>query len=252
MSSKLLDAETILSYNDQWGKLEETWGKPVDLDSEEDMTPSKLRPVFSSLDLRKTTFDSSFLFRKVTKKIGRQLSKKSLLNYNDFLQELQENAREQSSSKQFFYISGQILSAWSVEDICDKIDDIFKSVEKLCSATSTVRLKKKVVPEVIQCSISYGGLSFDDTEENEKEKGDSDDVDQYIDEAFDQLNSTLVSLANGEELGQTKESVSTLVKKFSSILNNPMMRSPRRKRQCSDRFRDLAEFWKNRNCDMED
>lgn len=251
MSAYLFDAEMLLSYNEQWKKLEEKWGKPIDLDTEdlEDLTPSKLKPVFSSLDLRRSTFDSSFLLKTVRKKVGRQLSKKSsIIDYKDFIQDLENEIPEKVPKKQFYYISGQILSAFSVEEICEKIDCIFKSVEKLCSATSTIRYKKPALPDIVHCSISYDDLSFDDTADSEKEKGDSNDVDRYIDEAFDQLNSTIASVANGEiEYDDTtKDTVTTLVRKFSSVLSNPLKCSPRRKRQCNERFKDLADFWKNR------
>lgn len=251
MSPDLLDAESILSFNEQWKELDEKWGEPVDLETEEieDYTP-KLKPVFSSLDLRGTTFDSPFIMKTVKKTIGRVMSKKSVVDYKDFLQDLQHQIPE-VPKKQFYYINGQILSAYSVEDICDKIDDIFKSVEKLCSvqATSTIRHKKSI-PEVVHCSISYEDLSFDDTADSEKEKGDSDDVDRYIDEAFEQLNSTLTSIAQGLDDETARDSVTTLVRKFSSILNNPVMCSPRRKRQCGERFKDLAEFWRSRAFDI--
>lgn len=234
-------------------KLEEEW-IPIDLETEEDLTPSKLKPMFSSLDLRKTTFDSSFLFKKVRQRNGKRLSRNlSKLDYKDFIQDLEKEAAADVSVKDFYYINGQIISAVSVEEICDKIDDIFKSVEKLCSATSTIRHKKINLPAVVNCSISTAGLSFDDTEKGgaaddaDKEKSDGDDVDNFIDEAFHQLSVTMASLATLDEDADdnlTKESVTTLVKKFTSILKSPAVnRSPRRKRQCCERFKDLAKFW---------
>lgn len=253
MSKNIMDSDAILSINEEWMKLEEEW-IPIDLETEEDFTPSKLRPIFSSLDLRKTTFDSSFLFKK-RRKIGRQLSKSSgKLDYKDFIQDLEKVAVKDVPEREFFYLNGQIISAASVEDICDKIDDIFKSVDKLCSATSTIRNKKKVnLPAVVNCSISTADLSFDDTDQvdvnDEKEKCDSDDIDNFIDEAFQQLSMTMASLATLDEDADdevTRVSVTTLVKKFTSILKSPAMkRSPRRKRQCCERFKDLAEFWNN-------
>lgn len=249
MPKTFIDSDAILSINEEWMKLEEEW-IPIDLETEEDYAPSKLKPMFSSLDLRKTTFDSSFLFKKVKRKIGRQLSKSSgVLDYKDFIQDLEKEAVKDVPGKDFYFINGQIISAVSVEEICDKIDDIFKSVDKLSSATSTVRHKKKI-PAVVNCSISTADLSFDDTEDTEKEKSDGDDIDNYIDEAFQQLSVTMASLATLEDDGddeRTRESVTTLVRKFTSILKSPAVRrSPRRKRQCCDRFKDLAEFWNNR------
>lgn len=244
-------ADSILSYNEQWKKLDEIWGEPVDLDTEEleDFKPSKLKPVFSSLDLRRITFDSPFIMKKtVKKKIGKQLSK-NVIDYKEFLEDLQQRIPEEKQ-KDFYYVGGEIISAVSVEDICDKIDDIFKSIEKLCSATSTIR-GKKPPPALVNCSISVEGLSFDDTTDSEKEKHDSDDVDRYIDEAFEQLNSTMASIARGAGDDVTRDSVSTLVRKFSLILKKPHKCSPRRKRQCSDRFKDLAEFWRNSALDSE-
>ncbi|XP_053626087.1 uncharacterized protein LOC128683976 [Plodia interpunctella] len=243
--SSLLDPEAILSCNDQWMKLEKAWGNPVDLETDEDITPT-LKSVFSTLDLKKTTFDSSFLFKKVRRKDGRQILKRSVLDYKDFIHDLENDVPDNLPAKQFYYISGQILSALSVEEICDQIDDIFKSVEKLSSATSTIRQKKKVLPDFVQCSFSIGDLSFDDTNDSEKEKCD-DDIDGYIDEAFEQLNSTMASL--GQELGEEsmKETVTSLVKKFSTIVKSPqVICSPRRQRECSNRFKDLTEFWKSR------
>lgn len=245
MSSKLLDADLILSGNEQWMKLDQEW-KPVDLETEEDQP--KLSPVFSTLDLRKTTFDSSFVFKKIRRKVGRNFSKKSIstLNYKDFLQDLKEEERKELPMKQFYFISGQLLSALSVEEICDNIDDIFKSIEKLCSATSTIRLKKNKVSDVVQCSISASDLSFDDTID-EKEKSDTDDVDRFIDEAFEQLNSTIADLSSPQADQSSRTSVTTLVRKFTKILRSPAVNcSPRRKRQCCDRFKDLADFWQNR------
>ncbi|XP_013193977.1 uncharacterized protein LOC106137660 [Amyelois transitella] len=243
--ASLLDAEAILSCNEQWKKLDEAWGDPIDLETDEDLTPA-MKTVFSTLDLRKTTFDSSFILKKVRRKVGRKLSKRSVLDYKDFIHDLEKEVPENLPAKQFYYISGQILSALSIEDICDQIDDIFKSVEKLSSATSTIRHRKKLIPEVVECSITIDDLSFDDTDDNEREKCD-DDIDGYIDEAFEQLNSTLVSLNQGCDGESMTNSVTTLVKKFSAMLKNPaVVCSPRRKRQCSNRFKDLSEFWRSR------
>ncbi|KAF9824164.1 hypothetical protein SFRURICE_002285 [Spodoptera frugiperda] len=242
MCSTFLDSDAILSGNEQWIKLEEKWGEPVDLDTEDDQ-PGELQPVFSTLDLMKSTFDSSFLFKKVRRKIGRRLSKAGVLDYQEFLQDLQQK----DLPKQYYLINGQILSAASVEEICDKIDEIFKSVEKLASATSTIR--KNPMPEKVSCSISTEDLSFDDTS-TEKEKTDEDvddyeeqdDVERQIDEAFEKL-SHFSNMTIEDEA--TRESVTTLVRKFSSILCNPAIQcNPRRQRQCCNNFKELAEFWK--------
>lgn len=234
MCSSFLDPEAILSGNEQWIQLEEKWGEPVDLETDED-PPAKLKPVFSTLDLLKTTFDSSFLFKKVRRKVGRRLSKAGVLDYKDFLQDLQEK----NPQKQFYFVNGQILSAASVEEICDKIDDIFKSVEKLSSATSTIRK----FPEKVSCSISIEDLSFDDTP-SEKEKSDGEDVDRFIDEAFEKLNQFSDVTLDDDT---TRESVTTLVRKFSSILRSPAVNcNPRRQRECCNKFKELAEFWKRR------
>ncbi|XP_075992879.1 uncharacterized protein LOC142987825 [Anticarsia gemmatalis] len=234
MCTNFFDPEAILSGNEQWTQLEEKWGEPVDLETEED-APGKLQPVFSTLDLMKTTFDSSFLFKKVRRKVGRRLSKCGVLDYKDFLQDLQVS----SPPKDFYYVNGQILSAVSVEAICDKIDDIFKSVEKLCSATSTVR--KKNIPDVVSCSISVDDLSFDDTPSEKGKTGEN--VEKYIDEAFEKLGH-LSNMPIEDEA--TRESVTTLVRKFSSILSSPTVNcSPRRQRQCCNKFKELAEFWKH-------
>lgn len=245
MCSTFLDPEAILSGNEEWIQLEEKWGEPVDLETEEDYSPGKLQPVFSALDLMKTTFDSSFLFNKVRRKVGRRLSNAGVLDYNEFLQDLEEK-NQPAAAKQFYLINGQILSAASVEEICDKIDDIFKSVEKLSSATSTIR-KKKGFPEKVSCSISTADLSFDDTV-TEKNKTNVDDVSRYIDEAFEKL--SLISNMPMEDVDDvTRESVTTLVRKFSSIFHSPAVNcNPRRQRKCNNNFRELAEFWKNQAC----
>ncbi|KAH9629231.1 hypothetical protein HF086_008313 [Spodoptera exigua] len=240
MCSTFLDSEAILSGNEQWIKLEEKWGEPVDLDTEDDQ-PGQLQPVFSTLDLVKSTFDSSFLFKKVRRKVGRRLSKAGVIDYQEFLQDLQQR----DLPKQYYLINGQILSAASVEEICDKIDEIFKSVEKLASATSTIR--KNPMPEKVSCSISTEDLSFDDTSiEKEKPEEDEVDVERQIDEAFEKLshfsNMTI-------EDDATRASVTTLVRKFSSILCNPAIQcNPRRQRQCCNNFKELAEFWKSQTC----
>lgn len=254
MSSRLIDTDMLLSGNEQWTKLEQEWGNPIDLETEDDR-PNKVSPAYSTLDLKKTTFNSPYLFKKARRKVCRQYSKKSVtsnVDYKDFLHDLDEEDHKELPLKQFYFISGQILSALSVEEICDRIDDIFQSLERLCSATSTIR-KKKILPERVQCSIDVSDLSFDDTID-EKEKCDSDDVSRYIDEAFDHLNATidtinnLVDDDNIDNMDQsTRDSVTTLVRKFSSFLKSPVVnRSPKRKRQCNEKFKDLAEFWKNK------
>ncbi|CAG5050967.1 unnamed protein product [Parnassius apollo] len=244
--SALLDADAILSDHEEWMKLDEEWGNPIDLDTEDDQAPY-LRSVFSTLDLMKTTFDSSFLFKKVRRKVGRKLSKRSassFLDYKDFLNDMQKDATRESS-KQFYFVSGQIISAVSVEEICDKIDNYFKSIEKL-AFTSTIRKKKPVPPEVVKCSISSEDFSFDDTEVgvSSTEKGDTSELNRFIDQAFDNFNSSIASMENIDQ--STRESVTTLVRKFSNVMKSPMNCSPRRKRQCCEKFRDLAEFWKKR------
>ncbi|XP_026329949.1 uncharacterized protein LOC113237594 [Hyposmocoma kahamanoa] len=252
MGSHLMDTDLFLSGNEQWAKLEQEWGNPIDLETEDDR-PTKIAPAYSTLDLKRTTFNSPYLFKKAKKKVGRQYSKKSAtLDYKDFLKDLEENEPRELPLKQFYYISGQIISALSVDEICDRIDDIFRSIERLCSTTSTIN-KKKTLPERVQCSIDVSDLSFDDTIEG-KEKCDSDDVDRYIDEAFDQLNATIDTINNMIEdndinkMNQSnRESVTTLVRKFSSFLKSPVAnKNPKRKRQCNDKFRDLAEFWKSK------
>ncbi|XP_063542139.1 uncharacterized protein LOC134750836 [Cydia strobilella] len=233
--TSFIDADAILSGSEQWVQLDQKWGTPVDLDTEDD--GPRLKTVFSTLDLKKSTFDSSFLFKR--RKLGRNSSKKSM-DYKEFLQDLNDAPRN-TPDKQFYFVSGQILSAISVEEICDGIDDIFKSMDKLCSATSTVRINKKrkpSMPDIVQCSISTNGLSFDDTVVNasEKEKADSDDVSGYIDEVFGHLDSFTSERSS-------KESVTTLVRRFTSMLKSPIKCSPRKRRQCGDRFKELTEFW---------
>ncbi|KAG6463853.1 hypothetical protein O3G_MSEX014108 [Manduca sexta] len=236
--STFLDSEAILYGNEQWMKLEEDW-KPVDLETEEDSTTNAYHS-FGSLDSRKTTFDSSFLFKKVRRKVGRQLSKTSALDYQHFIEDLHKKSEREE--KQFYFINGQIISAVSVEEICDRIDDMFKSIEELCSA-NTKGVKGRKLPDRVECSVSTGNLSFDDTVESSKGRAKS--LDKYIDEAFDQLSYT-VSTCSCEDEG-TRESVTTLVRKFSSILKSPSGNcSPRRQKQRSERFKELADFWNSR------
>ncbi|CAH2073051.1 unnamed protein product, partial [Iphiclides podalirius] len=246
--SALLDADAILSDREEWTKLGEEWGMPIDLDTEEDQSPH-LKHVFSTLDLKKTTFDSSFLFKKVRRKVGRRLSKRSVLDYGEFLNDLRKDSSRESS-KQFYFVNGQLISALSVEEICGKIDDYFKSIEKL-APSSTMRKKKVDLPAVVRCSIDSEDYSFDDTVIGvlSTEKGDSSDTNRVIDQAFNDFNSSIASMDVDQS---TRESVTTLVRKFSSILKSPTVNcSPRRQRQCCEKFRDLAEFWRRRALDYE-
>lgn len=236
--SAIIDIDAILSENEQWKKLEEEWGVPIDLEVDtEDDTP-RMRPVFSTLNLKAPTFDSSFLFKKVRRKLGRQLSKRSTssIEYNDFINHLRDDPSKESS-KEFYFVNGQIMSAASIDDICDTIDDIFKSIEQLSTST----IKKKKVPDVVQCSISATDLSFDDT----MEETNYSEIKKHIDEAFEQFNSNISGI---EGIDKTMiDSVTTLVRKFSNALNNPVSHySPRRRKECCEKFRNLADFWKNR------
>ncbi|CAG9792775.1 unnamed protein product [Diatraea saccharalis] len=55
-----------------------------------------------------------------------------------------------------------------------------------------MRCRKENIKEaVVKRSMSYGGLSFDDTADTNIDTG---DIDKYIDEAFQWLNSTIVSI----------------------------------------------------------
>ncbi|XP_034840176.1 uncharacterized protein [Maniola hyperantus] len=249
--SSIFDADTILYENDQWRKLEEEW-KTIDLIDIEEETPT-LKPVFSTLDLNGTTFfDSSFLFKKVRRKVGRQISKISSasIEYEDFISNIRDDSRN-DTSKQFYFVNGQLTSAASIEELCDKIDDIFKSIDEMSIATSTVRnkrnSKKRIYPDLVQCSISATDLSFDDTA-SQKEVTCSSEIDRHIEEAFEealeQFNSTMDTLEGDKS---HLESVTTLVRKFSSVMSSPMIKcNPRRQRECCDKFKELTDFWKNR------
>lgn len=98
-----------------------------------------------------------------------------------------------------------------------------------------------MLPERVECSISTDGLSFDDTPEAETEKHDSEDIDRFIDEVFDKLNYTVMSVCENNE---SKESVTTLVHRFGSILHSSAINcSSRKRRMCCNKFKELAEFW---------
>lgn len=236
--NSMVDVDEILSENEQWKKLEEEWGIPIDLEVDDRDDQPKLRPVFSCLDL-KTTFDSSSLFKKVRRKLGRQLSNnstKSANEYQDFINNLKNPCK--GSSQQFLCMN-QHISAASVEEICRKIDDIFRSIEKL--STCSMRKSKYNIPEIVHCSISASDLSFDDTVD---ESYYDSEIDKHMEEAFHELS----TIKSTERIDQsTLESVTTLVRKFSNILEHPTMkRSVRRQKKCSEKFKDLAEFWKSR------
>ncbi|XP_059045231.1 uncharacterized protein LOC131841018 [Achroia grisella] len=198
MASYLLDIDEILATNEQWRRLEEQWGKPVDLDTEEDFMPSTSKPLCDTLDLKRTTFNSSHLFKiKKTKKVNRKPTKIPSLDYADFIEDLEQFDPSDQPAKQFYYVGGQVLSAASVENICEEIDEIFKSAEIFCCTTSTIRCKekpgkrKRVIPSFVERSISYDGLSFDDTIVSEKVEENKDGLDSFIDEAFGQIDCTI-------------------------------------------------------------
>ncbi|XP_023945746.2 uncharacterized protein LOC112051370 [Bicyclus anynana] len=247
--STIFDSDSILSGNEQWRKLEEEW-KTIDLIDVDDDTPI-LKPILSTQDLNKTTFDSSFLFKKVRRKVGRQISKISnaSIEYEDFISNIRDDSRNESI-KPFCFVNGQLTSAASIEELCDKIDDIFKSIEELSIATSTIRNSSKKVPDIVQCSISATDLSFDDTV-SQKESTFSSEIDRHIEEAFEEafedaleeFNSTITTM-DGDKTHM--DSVTTLVRKFSSVMNSPLIKcSPRRRRECCDKFKELTDFWKN-------
>ncbi|XP_050678736.1 uncharacterized protein LOC126974992 [Leptidea sinapis] len=234
----VLDIDQILSENKEWRKLEEEWGIPVDLEADNDDDTPQLKPVVSTLDL-KTTFDSSFLFKKVRRHVGRQVSKISNLEYKDFINDLQHGSSKESS-QQFYIVNGQIISATSVDEICKKIDEVFKTIERFAMA------KANNLPETIACSISTSDLSFDDTNRGD-EVNDTDEMERHMEEAFQDLNSTLNNMELEGVDRSTLDSVTTLVRKYSDVLSRPAVKcSPRRERQCSEKFKDLAEFWKSR------
>lgn len=253
MNRTLIDADSVLSEIDQWNELEAAWGTPVDLETEDqDIFTPEVASCFSTLD-KKPTFDSGAILKKMQKKFARKVSKKletSNLGYEEFLQELDmDNQDQDTNEKQFYFVGGNILSAMSVNDICNKIDAVFKSIEKLSTLTSTVRLKKnnqeKKFSDIVACSMSTNGLSFDDTKSSKADE----DMDAFIDQLFD-IDKSIISLQcsvrmnkSGDEI---QESVSTLVRKFSSFLENPVIKCSRKRRNSSkEKFKELADFWKN-------
>ncbi|CAG9794009.1 unnamed protein product [Diatraea saccharalis] len=133
-----------------------------------------------------------------------------------------------------------------MELIYNKIDVIFKSIEDLFTVTNTIQRRKEYVEEaVVERSVSYGGLSFEDTADTEIDTG---DIDKYIDEAFQWLNCTKVSITakSADTENATKNSVTALVNKFIKILKRPALRGPRRER--NDRFKDLTDYWRCKSC----
>lgn len=60
----------------------EKWGTPIDLDTDDDYTPV-MKTVFSTLDLMKSTFDSSLLLKNARRNVARSYSKNTV-DYNDF------------------------------------------------------------------------------------------------------------------------------------------------------------------------
>ncbi|CAG9794011.1 unnamed protein product [Diatraea saccharalis] len=243
MTSILRDANDILATIDQWRKLEETWGNPIDLDTDSDEGDIPSSPP----QLHRCT--SSFLFNSAKEQVWCQFSEKSaLLDYTEFLQGLQHVDTVDEPRKESYVVDGQILSALSVELICNNIDDIFKSIEDLYTVTSTMRRRKENVKEaVVERSVSYGRLSFDDTADTEMDTG---DIDKYIDEAFQWLNSSKASITakSADTDNATKNSVTALVNKFSNIFKRPALRGPRRRRESNNGFQNLIDYWRSKTC----
>ncbi|GBP69216.1 hypothetical protein EVAR_54176_1 [Eumeta japonica] len=256
MDRTILDTETLLSENEHWTKLTEEWGPPVDLETEDGPSPDTGLPSLpGTLNLKRQTFDSAVFLKSLKKKIYNGSSKKPVLeeNYEQFLHDLERRCPRENHEKSFYFVGGQIISAVSVDEICEDIDNVFKSVEKLCSATSTLRPKtKNRLPKTVECSISATDLSFDDTsDELEKDTVADEAVARYIDEMFDALNNTISVLqtsgSSNNSSGRTDRNVSVtaLVQRFSSFLDNPVLKcGPRGRRQCCEKFKELAEFWK--------
>lgn len=260
MSRSLIDADSILSNIDQWNKLDTEWGTPVDLETEDhDYFIPEVESRFSTLEHKRPTFDSAVLLRNIRRTIRRSASKNipnSKLNYEGFIQDLELSTDHKMAEKQFYFVGGEIISAMSVKDICKSIENIFKSIEQLCTATSTVRKKTRntsKITNIVECSISATGLSFDDTSESNEIL---QNVDQFIDELFNVLDCTLTSMQNcsiqEESIDQLNdqsvhESVTSLVKKFSSFIDSPAIKCNKRRRQCSERFKNLIQFWKSQS-----
>lgn len=247
MNRTLIDADSILSEIDQWNKLDTEWGSPVDLETEErELINPEVASFLSTLE-RKVTFDSAIILKTIREKTVKNVSKDtSTLNYEKFLEDLKKNSSLRNEQP-FCFVDRHVHAASSVSTICSKIDAIFRSIEQLCIENTLGSNKKKkerfVLPDVIQCSISTGGLSFDETKESMDKN-----LDSYIDELFEFFNNTLESLQEMDNSEDIQESVSTLVRKFSTFLCNPVLKCARRKRQCSEKFRELTEFWKMQSC----
>ncbi|KAM3961303.1 uncharacterized protein ACR2FA_004640 [Aphomia sociella] len=253
MSINLLDTDQILAENEEWVRLGELWGNPIDLETEEDLAPSKLKPVLSTLNLKKSTFNSSFLFKKKLAPVNKKTSEDAdSLSYEDFLGDLDQFVPSGKPVKQFYFVNGEILSAMSVEDICNEIDNFFNCLDATCVKTSTIREKKtpkkdkKKIPDFGECSTPVGVLSFDETVQSKKNnilKRDTS-IEDFIDKAFEQIN--LLSDSVSDAKHSTRNTVTELVRKFKSMFEEPAVKcNPRRKRQCANNFKELTEFWKN-------
>ncbi|XP_052750864.1 uncharacterized protein LOC128200687 [Galleria mellonella] len=140
-TSNIFKDTEMLPMNKQWKCLKEEWGEPMDLDTDEDITPSTRKRVnCDNTDLKETTFNSSYIFKDPN-----------------------EKTREKGRHRMYQgYVAGEVLSAGIVENICEEIDEIFKTADILSFNTSTISkmktntkptTKQNAIAEIVECSI---------------------------------------------------------------------------------------------------
>ncbi|XP_052750865.1 uncharacterized protein LOC116413390 [Galleria mellonella] len=163
------DAKKIHALNDQWMRVDEEWGGPVDFETDEELTPSMIKHVnFHTLNLKKAIFSSSNIFEDAEKMLPMNNQWRCLKEEWGEPMDL-DTDEDITPSTRKRYVAGEVLSAGIVENICEETEEIFKTADILSFNTSTISkmktntkptTKQNAVAEIVECSIL---VSFDDT-----------------------------------------------------------------------------------------
>ncbi|XP_031768474.2 uncharacterized protein LOC116413422 [Galleria mellonella] len=214
MASIFLDTDEILSNSEQWSRLEEEWGQPIDLDMEEELT----REDSSILNFGPTAANSCIAIE--------HLLEEPTEDYNEFVKNFNQFSGQFNNDRKYDLSSMSPL----VDVMADEVDSMFESIEILAC------FDKKQQRRTLY--TTRNGQHKSERKESRK-----DNVNLSTSDVSEELaRESNINRRGGNLFIRKSQTITELVKKFSLALYRPAVeRKSRRPRH----FVNVIEIWKN-------